>query len=197
VTTIAYRNGIVAADSRVTTDSEAGGSRAFKCVKLFRKEVRINGITVPVILAAAGEAFSGELFVEKFNGESVDDVTRDNFIMGDADFTVLIITELNEIFEVDKWCHMVPVDEEFYAIGSGAKAALGAMHMGASAKRAVEIACKIDPFTAEPVVTMSLKIKSRKRRKDSQHDESERSPDTGSDTVTGITGKSGGVTRNS
>lgn len=42
------------------------------------------------------------------------------------------------------------------SIGSGAKAALGAMFMGASASRAVEIACSIDAHTEGPVQVFVL-----------------------------------------
>ena len=67
------------------------------------------------------------------------------------------------LFEVDKWCRIEPVYEAHYAIGSGTKLALGAMDAGRSAKRAVEIACGRDPYTAGPVVTMRL-TPERKRK---------------------------------
>lgn len=42
------------------------------------------------------------------------------------------------------------------AIGSGAKAALGAMFVGANAVRAVEVACAIDGNSCDPVQAFSL-----------------------------------------
>ena len=39
VTTIAYRSGIVAADSRETWSSDEGGTSVALCEKLFRKRV--------------------------------------------------------------------------------------------------------------------------------------------------------------
>jgi hypothetical protein len=156
MTTIAYKNGVIAADSRVTVDSEAGGSRNFHTEKLFRRRVNINGIEQEVIMATAGESAPGSLFVEQFgSGKSLPEI-RDVFGDSDVDFTVLLVTQAG-LFEVDKWCVMEPVYEPFYAIGSGAKLAMGAMEAGASAARAVEIACKRDPYTAPPVVTMRLK----------------------------------------
>lgn len=47
-----------------------------------------------------------------------------------------------------------PVLEPFFAIGSGAKAAMAAMHMGATAAKAVEIAMRVDPYTAGAIETM-------------------------------------------
>ena len=153
MTTIAFRSGILAADSRVTVHTEEGGARVFDCDKLFRKRGTFLGREQDVILATAGESASGMAFVDWFgSGRDVPDI----FVHGDADFTVLVLSE-DGLFEFDKWCRGEKVKNEFYAVGSGAKAALGAMHMGASARKAVEVACKVDPYTAGPVVTMRLK----------------------------------------
>jgi hypothetical protein len=42
----------------------------------------------------------------------------------------------------------------FFALGSGFRIALGALHAGASAKRAVEIAAAIDECTRGPITTI-------------------------------------------
>lgn len=44
----------------------------------------------------------------------------------------------------------------FLALGSGSKAALGALYMGADAVRAVEIARLADAYTGGPIQTMRL-----------------------------------------
>lgn len=156
MTTIAFKNGVIAADSRVTVESEAGGARNFDTRKLFRAKVDIRGTFKDVILATAGESAPGSLFVEQWStGKSLTEI-RDLFTYSEADFTILVVTD-EGLFEVDKWCILEPVYEPFYAIGSGSKLAMGAMEAGASAQRAVEIACKRDPYTALPVVTMRLK----------------------------------------
>lgn len=156
MTTIAYKNGVIASDSRVTVESEAGGARNFDTKKLFRKTVQIDGKPTDVILATAGESAPGSLFVDAWGtGKSLTEI-RELFTYSEADFTILVVSPTG-LFEVDKWCVMEPVYEPFYAIGSGAKLAMGAMEAGASAARAVEIACKRDPYTAPPIVTMRLK----------------------------------------
>lgn len=48
------------------------------------------------------------------------------------------------------------IDAPFVAIGSGAPAAFAALYMGADAKRAVEIAALIDPFTGGPIDVLWL-----------------------------------------
>lgn len=53
-----------------------------------------------------------------------------------------------------------------FAIGSGAKAALGALHMGADAARAVEVACLVDDGSELPIEVQHLD--SNLRASDSQ-----------------------------
>lgn len=156
MTTLAYRNGTIAADSRCTEDTEHGGTRVFNCEKIFVKEGVHLGKhgAEDVILATAGETFSGMIFVDAYGGSRMPQV-QDALLTGEADFSILILRS-DGLFVVDKWCRQVKVLDEFYAEGSGAKAAFGAMHMGASAQRAVEIACRIDPYTAPPIVTARI-----------------------------------------
>lgn len=161
MTTIAFRDGILAADSRSTTDSESGGARVFRCEKLYRKRVKTaetGGIEDDIIFATAGETFSGLIFVDWYgSGKDVPEL----LVHGGADFSVLVLSRKG-LFEFDKWCRGEKVLNTFYAIGCGAKAAMGAMHMGASAEKAVRIACLIDPFSAPPVVTMRLPPRAKK-----------------------------------
>lgn len=145
MTTIVYRDGILAADSRATYTSEEGGARAWGCDKLFRK--------AGAIIGTAGETGPGLVFVDWWGSGKP---PPPQFIEGDADFACLVLTKKG-LFEYDKWCRGEKITHQFYAIGSGAKAAMGALYMGASAREAVAVACKIDPYTAPPVVWMKLK----------------------------------------
>ena len=143
MTTIAYRNGVLAADSCATT-GEADGAYQTHCRKLFRKK--------DAIIATSGESSSGMVFVDWYGGK----VPPDKMLAGGADFICLVLTR-SGLFEYDKWCRGEKILQPFYAIGTGAKAALSAMHAGSSAQRAVEIACMLDPYSKPPVVTMRLK----------------------------------------
>lgn len=149
MTTIAIKKGMIASDAQTTTHTEEGGSRLFKCVKLYRKFV---GTDKEAILGTSGESFSSLVFVDWYG---TDAPRPEVLLTGEADFTVIALTHAG-LFEYDKWCRGEEIIEPMYAIGSGAKAALGAMHAGCSAKRAVEIACLIDPFSRPPVTVMKL-----------------------------------------
>lgn len=48
------------------------------------------------------------------------------------------------------------INAEFYAIGSGSKAARAALLMGAEPERAIEIACQVDDFSGPPIVVLEL-----------------------------------------
>ena len=151
MTTIAYRDGIMAADSRTTVDSEAGGSRHFRCEKLYAVKGK-TGHAVAIV-GLAGESAPGLVFLDWYRSGAKTGDAR--LLDGEADFTALVLTRKG-LFEYDKWCRGERVQERFYAIGSGAKAALGAMHMGADARKAVMVACRVDPFSAPPIVTMAI-----------------------------------------
>lgn len=77
----------------------------------------------------------------------------ENFFNGiepkDVD-TDIIIVNGKEIILLDRFWEPMVIDEPFYAAGSGASYALGAMHAGAAPMKAMEIAAQLDPFTGGP-----------------------------------------------
>lgn len=144
MTCIAVRNGIIAADSRVTVSTESGGERMFKCYKLFRKDGNL--------IALAGESSPGMVFLDWYGTGKK---PPSSLIDGNADFTALVLKK-NGLFEFDAWCRYETIIERAYAVGSGAKVALGAMHMGATAYQAVEAAIAYDPGCGYPIVWASI-----------------------------------------
>lgn len=53
----------------------------------------------------------------------------------------------------------IPIENDHYAIGSGAAIALGALAMGATPKKAIQVASQWDSATGADVQTMSLGAK--------------------------------------
>jgi hypothetical protein len=158
VTTICYKDGIMAADSCVSIETEAGGARKFRCVKLYRKGSKKD----EAVIALFGESSPGMVFLDWYG--SGKPAPTEMFGHMSSDFGALILTRKG-LFEADAYCRLDRVEEKFYAVGSGAKAALGAMHSGASARLACSIACKIDPYSAPPIAWMSLSDPARVRKK--------------------------------
>ena len=142
----------MAADSRVTMDSEAGGSRVFDCEKLYRKTIKNGRSKHTVIIGLAGESEPGLVYLDWYGSKLP---PPQSLLDGDADFTALLLTP-DGLFEAGKYCRPERVLNKFYAVGSGAKAAMGAMYAGCNARRAVEIACLVDPYSAPPIRTMRL-----------------------------------------
>lgn len=154
MTTIAWDGRRIAADSQVTYEGEASGHRKHKCAtKLFRKIVVVDGDAEEVIIATQGDASAANLFVKWFDGTEKE--APEIFAYDPPDFTCLVWFK-HGLYEYDAYCVGEKVCEPFYAIGSGSKAALGAMHMGADALKAVQVAAEIDPYTSGPFYAEAL-----------------------------------------
>lgn len=159
MTTIAYRSGVIAADSRETWESEAGGTTYSECEKLFRRRIGKRD----VVFGTAGGSYLGLVFIDWFGkmDKEPPSILRDAHL--EEDFDVLIL-DRGKVYTVNHLCRPVEVVSPFTAVGSGRKAALALMHAGCGAKRAVEIACKVDPFSAPPIYTMAMPEYQPKRR---------------------------------
>lgn len=66
-----------------------------------------------------------------------------------------IIACNGQLFDVDQELSVTRDDSGFYAVGSGAPYALGALHAGADGEEALEIAAKISAYTAPPFYTVT------------------------------------------
>lgn len=144
MTTIVYKNGILAADTQETV-----GDVPRRCTKLYK--------IGSDIIATAGESYTGMIFVDWWekgqDKETIPDFT--NLDADTEDFECLVWTK-GKLFSVNRLFHMIEInldDHPYYAIGSGSDVALGALATGASAKRAVEIACEYNIHTGLPVET--------------------------------------------
>lgn len=73
----------------------------------------------------------------------------------ETNFALLVVRPNGEAFYAkDEFFLSGPLSAEFFAIGSGEGAAHGALRMGASAERAVEIAAEVDVWTGLPAVSL-------------------------------------------
>lgn len=135
-TIVANRTGM-AADRRVT------GVPMFRTSKIFRVRGSIIGF--------AGNTEQALRFIEwRRTPEAKPTFTET------ADFLAL---ELSPDGRLTYWgTEMVgiAIEDDFYAIGSGAAFALGAMAMRASPKHAIEVAARYDSSTGSDVQTLTL-----------------------------------------
>ena len=140
MTTIAYRDGVLAADSLVTLGStKAHGS--------YQKIKRIGDCLV----GTAGSVADCQAFVHWLQAGDDDKPPPK------GEYSALIIGPNGQVRELE--CGNImprPRGAKFFALGSGGPFALAAMYAGATATEAVKIAAKIDTNTGLPVKTLKL-----------------------------------------
>lgn len=150
---------IVVRDGVIASDSQGGGGQGGLKVKM-RKLVRQGDVAI----GWSGNYCDGKAFAEwYFAGADLEKIPARHNRDADrnaVDFTALVLHSAGWEYWFE-W--MVPetsqdILEPFYAIGSGTQAAMAAMHMGASAVEAVEVACTVVDGCALPVVHETIKM---------------------------------------
>jgi len=143
MTTIAVRDGIIAADSAIYDGTVHIGSVA----KLHKIKHGIFG----------GAGIMRELCIMRkwieddeaplFNNspDSLKDITASGLLL--IPNKKIICFEGTSVFDIAA---------SFQAVGSGTQIAIGAMAMGATAEQAVRIACEYDQASYGPVITMKI-----------------------------------------
>ena len=137
MTTIVYRDGVMAADSR----GYSGTSRPFgeRCKVQRFADARLVG-------ASSTEPGAAEAVI-KWLAQGADPEAK-----LPAKFTLLAVDRHGfAVLAVDSPYLSGPVDAPYFAIGSGDAYALGAMAVGADAVRACEIAIGLDVWSSFPI----------------------------------------------
>lgn len=144
MTTVAYRAGVLAADSQATSSYKQ------KCQKIHK--------VGDSYFAFCGALSTAYLFIEWLKLDQRDwliDGKDPPKGLGDDDFEAIELSE-EGAFVWDCRLTRRPVLDAFYAIGSGSDFAMGAMAMGADAKEAVRVAAKFDPYTGGAIKKVTL-----------------------------------------
>jgi 20S proteasome alpha/beta subunit len=138
MTTIAYKNGVIAYDSRRTCDGRIVTDRADK------KRERDGHV-----FFGSGSTSDILSLMDAFFGAKIE---------GECDAQVIVVHDghVTEIIWTEGRLFKYPVDHE-YAIGSGSDNAITAMDMGATAAEAVEMAMKRDTATGGQVRTLLVR----------------------------------------
>ena len=130
MTTIAYRDGVLAADTLVTENGYRVGSvQKIGCIK-------------GVLFGVAGVMAHMVAFKDWIRSGMKGDPPSVASVSDDGGATALVIYGDSVLcWDCDRWDIM---RTPFYAIGTGAKAAMGAMQAGADAEAAVRAAMALD-----------------------------------------------------
>jgi hypothetical protein len=140
MTTLVYRSGTLAADSRTTTGGTIDPGYAVKVRRL--RDGRLVGFT--------GHTAQASSFVRWLEAGATDEQPT----LSDSRVVVVTPTGAVSVFEDASFYEAEGSD--FYAWGSGAAPALGALYVGADAAQAVEAASRVDPGTGGAVQVVSL-----------------------------------------
>lgn len=144
MTTIAYRDGVLASDSL----GNRNGLRR-KVKKVYRVGDHIMG--------GCGNYQDCIAFVNWWPQRNERELSFRQY-SGDKDAPDLYMIVVGPGGAQAWGEHLQPTDilDDFYAVGSGASAAMAAMHMGASAEEAVRIASLVDIGTGGDIETVTL-----------------------------------------
>lgn len=143
MTTIAYRDGILAGDGRETDVSDYTDG-----AMVVRDNLKkVHRLKDGRLFAAAGSSEAGtRLLIATQNGQSLPKLEDMTAIMIDRDGRIWL-------FEGNMWVqHRAP----YYAIGSGNVCAMCAMDAGADAITAAKIGARRDPFSGGKVSWVKL-----------------------------------------
>lgn len=150
MTTIAFDGKTMAADKQ-----SVGGSRKYQQHGCKIRAGSYHG--QPALFSGAGTIVYCDAVIEWLQA-GMPDEGRPEMPTNPDSFTVLVATELG-LFEYIDSLRPLALGPLKWAIGSGAEYALGAMAAGASAKRAVEIACTLDVNSGMGVDVLTLRKK--------------------------------------
>lgn len=142
MTTICYRGGILAGDTRCTTEDDGILPGHVRKVHKLRSGSLIG--------------FAGTLaMIQKVVAEVKKNPHGDIIIKPGEEIEGLLIYADGEVAQLDS-AGWTKVRADYYSIGSGAIAARVAMRLGKSAAEAVKIAMEFDPGTGGRVQTVRL-----------------------------------------
>lgn len=137
MTTVVYRNGVMASDSAVTV----GDARMGSLRKVFRlKDGSLVGF--------AGDYARGVHFLKWLDTDRSEDAPslEDSTCMVVSPERVITVYQGEESLPI-----LYGPDQDYIAIGSGYTFALGACHQGASAEEAAQASCFHDVYSALPL----------------------------------------------
>lgn len=143
MTTIAYRGGVLAADSR----AYSGGAAPIGA------KVKIHRLPDGTLFGVSSNNVGADTLLRRWV-EGGCQPAESGDLKPDS-FSVLLIRPDGAVFYANDNLDLSgPLSAPFFAIGSGKEAALGAMVMGADARRAVEVACELDMWSGGPVTVL-------------------------------------------
>ena len=150
MTTIAYRSGVLASDSKLSGQN----NQYFADCKKIKK---VKGW----LIGAAGDFGPTEMFMAKFDPKTIEENRFIPWGTGakDEEFSALVISPKGKIYYMEMNGAFAEIKAKYLAIGSGEAVAMAAMHAGATAIGAIKAAKVHDGGTGGPIQVVKLRAK--------------------------------------
>lgn len=163
MTTIAYKDGVLAADSRATV--EDGSAYTDRFTKIYRVKSKVAPVIGEVLVAGAGCEFAGQLFLEWLKRGGPPDMHARGVTEDPEEGTPIdmLLVHKSGAYVANHLGCFIKVRDKFWAQGTGRQGALCLMAVGKSAAEAVKGVSKFDNNTGGLVVSMSLNEKKKVR----------------------------------
>lgn len=167
MTTVSYRDGVMAADSRC---SDEYGMHLTHCQKIYR-------LSSGALLGTAGDDDARSLMDLLAKAKTPKQLpSRAELAETKTDFKGILVFPKGDVYLVGvdytehnsegEWTgYISEIRDRMCAVGSGQQFAYGAMEAGKSAADAVRIACKRDTNSALPVQMADLKAPAKRRER--------------------------------
>ena len=161
MTTIAYKDGILATDSRITKDGYISSDETVKLWDLREKELfYLHDRLLAIALAGSVSHFDWFLiYIQQSDFPTAE--YKNHEVAG------LIVGE-KAVYEIEKeqpYLVHYPLNARL-AVGSGDHYAISAMNLGKTAIQAVKHAMKFDTCTGGPVQSINLRLPSKKEKQE-------------------------------
>lgn len=145
MTVIAYKNGILACDSRIHTNYLIAGHTK----KGFKSPDGWVG-------AGSGKATEVSELVQWGSKTKIGKKIEPELLPSGSDFTAILVSPQRTVYYVSDSFFTELIPEDYHAEGEGASIALGAMHAGATAVQAVSAAIAHSAACGGPVQVYEL-----------------------------------------
>lgn len=147
MTTVAYRDGTLAADTLISYGSFTNGN--------VNKIHVVDTPTGRVMCVLSGVCWAVQPMIEWLAEGASQETIPHNLLASCSDFSCLVVNDAGLLFEFNNG-YFIECGVEYHAIGSGAQFALGAMAAGVSAPNAVSAAMKHDKASGGNVTVCSV-----------------------------------------
>lgn len=158
MTTIAVRDGVIACDSMEGIHTSGGGDRYYANTDKIYPIYSAEDDQLLYLIGISGDSDGAPILIEWYTDFYLTEYCDKNIIkrMYDFDTEAIVLHRDGSVETTSTYGVVHPCREPFYAIGSGTKCALAAMHCGLSAAEAVEVAKRVDPHTGGRVQVYSF-----------------------------------------